>query len=308
VDRLGGGRKGDVRRVAVRRAGGYNAAMLCEAIDHAVLLVPDVAAAAEPFERLGLALTTGRSALLVGCPGQRFRLQLHAASAPTWLAPDEAEAPPARLAGVALRTSDLAAARDELARQGARASWLSVLGADGGRTDGLRLEERARLGADVLLVQSAEPSGAEPPRHALPLRRLDHLAILADDLDARTQDWAALLGVRVSGEVRSEYLLIRQLKIGDAVLELLAPAGPHSPLAGQPPGLRSVASFQVDDLDAAVEHARSRGFTPAPPAPGPLPATRIATLPADQLSGLNLQLLQHLDTRRDDAPPRDLRA
>ncbi|MFN0146287.1 MAG: hypothetical protein ACKVT1_07240, partial [Dehalococcoidia bacterium] len=94
------------------------------------------------------------------------------------------------------------------------------------------------------------------------------------------------------GEVRGRGMVIRQLKIGDAIVELLGPDSPESPLASRPAGLISMAAFEVANLDAAVEIARARGFTAADGAPGVLPRSRTSTISPDQLSGLALQLIE----------------
>jgi hypothetical protein len=84
------------------------------------------------------------------------------------------------------------------------------------------------------------------------------------------------------------------MKIGDAIVELLGPDSPESPLASRPPGLSSMAAWEVGDLDAAVALARERGFTPSEPATGVLPGTRVATIPGAELSGVGMQLLEYV--------------
>jgi hypothetical protein len=89
-------------------------------------------------------------------------------------------------------------------------------------------------------------------------------------------------------------MVIRQLRIGDAVLELLGPASADSPLWKRPPGMVGMASWEVDDLEAAMGQARAAGFTVTDPAAGPLPGTRIATIDGAALAGVNMQLLQYV--------------
>jgi hypothetical protein len=55
-----------------------------------------------------------------------------------------------------------------------------------------------------------------------------------------------------------------------------------------------MASWEVPDLDDAVRHGRMAGFTVPDPDGGPLPGTRIATIPGTELAGVNLQLLQYV--------------
>ena len=43
-----------------------------------------------------------------------------------------------------------------------------------------------------------------------------------------------------------------------------------------------------------MEHVRAAGFEVPDPRIGTLPGTRVTTVPPDQMSGLNLQLLQYV--------------
>ena len=88
-------------------------------------------------------------------------------------------------------------------------------------------------------------------------------------------------------------MTVRQLGIGDAILELLGDPTNSGPLRQRPFGLLSMASWEVADLEGAVALARAAGFTVSDPAAGALPGTRIATIPADELAGLRMQLLQY---------------
>ena len=72
------------------------------------------------------------------------------------------------------------------------------------------------------------------------------------------------------------------------------PATEDSPIRQRPPGLNSMSSFEVPDLDAVVAQARAAGFEVPDPRIGTLPGTRVTTISADQMSGLNLQLLQYV--------------
>jgi catechol 2,3-dioxygenase-like lactoylglutathione lyase family enzyme len=145
-----------------------------------------------------------------------------------------------------------------------------------------------------LQLRYAARSRMQVAPSTFPLKRLDHLAAVAPDLDASTRFWSDVLEIPLFGEVRSATSIIRQFKIGDAIIELLGPATPDSPLAQRPPGLVSMAAFEVSDMAAALAQARAAGFTVADPAPGSLPGTRVTTIPGSELSGLALQLLEYV--------------
>jgi catechol 2,3-dioxygenase-like lactoylglutathione lyase family enzyme len=235
------------------------------------------------YERLGLRLSPpegGRRMLHVGAPGNLFTV--HFLTDTGGVVPWPRPAAGRSLFAVALSVTDLDGALACLETKAMRdddTAWLPL---------------HDQAGTDLVLVRHPRPREESPLPHAFPLKRLDHLAVVTHDLDEKTRYWSSTLGVPVAGEVTTPTLVIRQLRIGDAVLELLGPASPDSPLWQRTPGPVSMASWEVADLDEAVRLARAAGFTVGEPAPGPLPGTRIATIPGSELAGVNMQLLQYL--------------
>jgi catechol 2,3-dioxygenase-like lactoylglutathione lyase family enzyme len=276
--------------------------MAFTAIDHGLFPVSS-SATAEALARLGLTVTAERpSALLdarirtftVGSGPDRFVMELLAPGGGTArpeAAPFQAVlTPPDRLAGLVLRVPDAAAVPSGLTPE------MDITVPAGDRSLRLALLPAHDLAVVRLLVLAgdlpAAPS-APAPEGGLALKRLDHLAAMTADLEASTRHWVEVLGVPLYGEVTSPTIIIRQFKIGDAILELLGPASPDSPAAGRPPGLASMIACEVDDLEAAVAQARTAGFTAPEPATGVLPGTRVATIPAAELGGLALQLISY---------------
>jgi catechol 2,3-dioxygenase-like lactoylglutathione lyase family enzyme len=285
-------------------------------IDHVILPVRSLAAAAEPFERLGLTLTprsehkgagTANRAAFVGGESNSFYIELLSVH-------DEVMA---RAAGdreylVQALTRDPALARVMLGCDDIAATAASGRAHAGGepypahREDGTKICDVVALppaaGFSAAAIQYMTPG---PQQYAarkerglfesnFPLKRLDHLAAIAPDIEGTTRAWVDVLGVPLHGEVRTPAMVIRQFKLGDAIMELLGPSGPESPVAARPPGLVSMCAFEVETLVAAVALARERGFTVTDPSTGVLPGTRTATIPPDQLSGLALQLLEYV--------------
>lgn len=286
-------------------------------IDHLILGVASLEQAALPFERLGLRLTpptrhagrgTQNRVFFVGSGADEFYVELLAIT-------DDDEARGANsdrfvqavarggAIGITLNTLDMDTTLAGLAQRGVVATATAVTASDG-RTLGTSAPLDVAHGAllDVRMIQYPESLPDRTARHAaaglfnhgFPLTRLDHLAAIAPDLEAATRFWGETLGVPVAGEVRTPAMIIRQLRIGDAVLELLGPATPDSPVAARPPGLVSMAAFEVPDLEAAVQQARTAGFTVSDPNTGALPGTRTATIPAAEMSGVAMQLLQYV--------------
>jgi catechol 2,3-dioxygenase-like lactoylglutathione lyase family enzyme len=287
------------------------------ALDHIIIAVPGIEAAAAPFERLGLRLTpamrhagagTENRVFFIGNGRTEMYIELLAihdrALAPdrVHLQADIDDGP--RVHSLMFTAQDLDGVAVALNAAGHEVERREVF-----RGDGSKICDVVGLG-DVPLGGRASflrYTRSEPERladhaarglftHDFPLKRLDHVAIVAPALQAVADSWLRLTGTRVTGEVRSEErgMHILQLQVGDAIVELLGPASSTSPLASRPAGLISMAAFEVDDLNRAVALARSRGFTPSDPAAGVLPGTRVATIPPGELSGLALQLLQYV--------------
>jgi catechol 2,3-dioxygenase-like lactoylglutathione lyase family enzyme len=251
-------------------------------IDSALAACDDPDAASAAYDRLGLTVGSASAAqrsLRVG----DFTLYLLADTGEPLAEPLAAARAAGRsLFAVALAVPDLAAAVRRLHKHGVRAVTSPAVA-------WLPLAEQA--GLDLLLVERAEPT--PPPAHRFPLLRLDHLAAVAYDLDAKAHFWQDVLGVKDAGEVVTPTLRIRQLRLGDAILELLGAASADSPIHHRPAGLVGMASWEVADLDEAVRLARAAGFPAPDPAPGPLPGTRISTIPGTELAGVNMQLLEY---------------
>lgn len=298
-------------------------------IDHVILPVSDVATAGAPFERLGLTLTppmrhgggaTENRVFFVGSPAGEVYVELLSvlASAGNHGDGDGLErhgnndhpaagpGPAARglghggLARLVLVVDDADAAVAALASRGTEASARQVHRADTSLIGTVVDVASGALGCPIGLIAYAESAAARRERHeaaglfrhALPLRRLDHLAVISHDLGAVEEAWAKVLGLAVVGEVRGRGMVIRQVAVGDAIVELIGPDGPTSPVHERLGGLASVTAFEVADLDGAVAIARANGFALAEPAPGVLPNSRVSVVSPDQLGGLALQLIE----------------
>ncbi len=283
-------------------------------LDHVILPVAGLANAAAPFERLGLSLTpamkhggaaTENRALFVGNDATEFYVELlgvHDRALAASSGQDDlvtAIDGGSGLLRLMLRVDDLAGAAAGLEKAGLAAAPREVFRGDGTKICDVLAVEGAAAGCSISLIQYAASrsdriaghQAAGHFSHAFPLLRLDHLAAITPNLDAVTAFWVDTLGVPVFGEVSGRGMLIRQMKVGDAIFELIGPDSPESPVAGRPGGLISMTAFEVSDLDRAVALARERGFTLPDVAAGVLPGSRVSTISGDQLSGLSLQLI-----------------
>lgn len=284
--------------------------MLYEGIARVLLPVSDLAAACAPFERLGLVVSPEREpqgrgirirTVPIGGPDNLFEVEIVGkADTPGggWLFDSAVDR---GLSTIVLRVSDMATALATLAERGIQATAIPIYGANGEKRIELAiLPDMPDAAASIRLIQhfqTAEERLTEDfggKQHATPLKRLDHLAAVAPDLERSCKFWDEVLGVPTVGEVVSPTVVVRQLKIGDAMFELLGPATPDSPIRQRPPGLNSMCSFEVPDLDATIAHAQAAGFEVADRRIGTLPGTIVATIPGAQASGLNVQLLQYV--------------
>lgn len=293
---------------------------MLERIDHLVCVTPDLTSGAAAHERLGLVLTpearhnaTGaanRACFVGGSPADYCYLELltvfHEEQAAASGRTDylDAMARGGGTVGLVFGVSDIAAVSAQLAGRGCMAPVESVHRDDGSKIiDIATIDTRGAVPFRISIAQYPETWEARFERstaagrfaHTFPLKRLDHLAAVAPDIEAATRFWGEVLGVPVYGEIRTETTVIRQLKIGDAIVELLGPASPGSPLASRPASLISMAAWEVSGrLDDAVAIARERGFTVGDPEDGVIPGTRRTTIPGTELGGISMQLLEYV--------------
>ena len=250
--------------------------MYLTAIRALYLGVPDLDAASAAYERLGLRILArgGTNVIPIGGPTNLVEIRIVEDSAR------------AGLFAIGMETADLEGVLSACDRHRIVFTRLAE------EEPSARLSLHDIGGADVILRQSSHPPVQQ---QAFPLRRLDHLAAITPDLEEPSRLWTNVLHVPVVGEVQvaEPPMTIRQLGIGDAILELLGDPTNSGPLRQRPPGIISMASWEVDDLEAAVTLARTAGFTISDPAAGALPGTRIAMIPAEELAGLRMQLLQY---------------
>ena len=95
--------------------------------------------------------------------------------------------------------------------------------------------------------------------------KLNHLAIVVDDMDAALRFWRESLGLAQVGEIESvsaEAVDIAFLTMGDAHIELLQPttddSGVAKYLAARGPGMHHLC-LEVADLDAKLAELRAAG-------------------------------------------------
>lgn len=93
---------------------------------------------------------------------------------------------------------------------------------------------------------------------------LDHVGIAVRELDAALAFYRDTLGLELAApeEVSSQRVRAHFVRTGEALLELLEPTQPDSPIARfvdrRGPGLHHIA-LRVDDIQAALDHLKARG-------------------------------------------------
>jgi catechol 2,3-dioxygenase-like lactoylglutathione lyase family enzyme len=293
---------------------------MLDRIDHLIVPVPDLATAAAAYERLGLTLTpltehqgmgTANRAAFIGTGAANFAyIELLGISDRALVAGGsraqyvEAADRGGALSSIAFGTNDTSGLVDRFTAAGISSDVREIHASDGRKiANAAVVDTTGALPFAVTLLQYPESWEARYERsvaagrfeHTFPLKRLDHLAAVAPDIEAATDFWTGTLGVSVAGEIRAPGMIIRQLQVGDAIVELLGPDGPGSRMAGRPAALASMAAWEVSgSLDDAVALARGRGFTVSEPEPGVIPGTRRASIPAGELAGLGMQLLEYV--------------
>ncbi|HLI31988.1 MAG TPA: methylmalonyl-CoA epimerase [Solirubrobacteraceae bacterium] len=97
-------------------------------------------------------------------------------------------------------------------------------------------------------------------------KRIDHIGIAVEDLEAGIALWSERLGLALAHRerVESQGVEAALLDVGENHVELLAPLHEDTPvgkfLARRGPGLHHIA-YQVDDIDATLAQLSEEGVT-----------------------------------------------
>jgi len=136
------------------------------------------------------------------------------------------------------------------------------------------------------------------PPPGLEGRPLDHVAIAVPSLD-EAGVWATLgFGPAAPDErVPGQGVVVRLMRAGDVMLELLAPTSPDGPvgrfLQRRGPGLHHVA-FAVDDVEAEVARLTAAGAAFVDPTPKPgRGGSRVVFLHPSWTGGVLVELVEH---------------
>lgn len=131
------------------------------------------------------------------------------------------------------------------------------------------------------------------------IRRLDHIAIAVDDLQAAIARFAEDLGIPLSGteDVPTEKTSTAFFPLEGTRIELVHPMNGEGPIAGflakRGPGLHHVC-FETDDLDGDVARLRAKGYQFLSDAPKPgAHGTRVIFVHPKSCGGVLLELAEH---------------
>jgi len=97
------------------------------------------------------------------------------------------------------------------------------------------------------------------------IKRIDHIAILVDNLETTLSFWRDALGLQLSHSenVPAEGALVAFLPLGDTEIELVQPTSDDSGLARflekRGPGMHHIC-LQVDDIDAMLFRLKQKGI------------------------------------------------
>lgn len=97
------------------------------------------------------------------------------------------------------------------------------------------------------------------------IKKIDHIALLVDDLDGPLGFWRDALGLDLSHvrDIPGEQAQIAFLPLGDSEIELVRPTTTDSGLAKylekRGPGMHHVC-LEVDDIVAMLDQLKSRGI------------------------------------------------
>jgi methylmalonyl-CoA/ethylmalonyl-CoA epimerase len=130
------------------------------------------------------------------------------------------------------------------------------------------------------------------------IKRVDHLAVVVEDIDRALAFWRDALGLPLGRieHIQEQRAQVAFLPVGDSQIELVRPTDSDSGtarfLAKRGPGVHHV-SFEVDDLAAVLSQLKARGVRlineqPVPGAGGML----VAFVHPESTGGVLVELCQ----------------
>lgn len=96
------------------------------------------------------------------------------------------------------------------------------------------------------------------------ITRIDHIAVLVEDMEAARAFWEGALGIPLAqtSDVPAEQAQVAFLPVGDSEIELVKPTSGDSGLRRflekRGPGMHHIC-MEVDDLEGMVEHLVAKG-------------------------------------------------
>ena len=128
--------------------------------------------------------------------------------------------------------------------------------------------------------------------------KLNHLAIVVDDMEAALRFWRESLGLAQTGAIESvaaEEVDIAFLSLGDAQIELIQPttddSGVAKYLAKRGPGLHHLC-LEAPDLDAKLKELSARGYELINETPRERDGRRYAFIHPKSAGGVLLELYE----------------
>ncbi len=130
------------------------------------------------------------------------------------------------------------------------------------------------------------------------IKRIDHIAIVVEDIEKTLEFWRDALGLRLADveEVPEQKSQVAFLPVGESEVELVRPTTDDSGVAKylqkRGPGMHHIC-FEVDDITGALKQLKARGVrlineTPVPGAGG----KQIAFIHPESTSGVLVELYQ----------------
>ncbi len=130
--------------------------------------------------------------------------------------------------------------------------------------------------------------------------KLNHLAIVVDDMDAALRFWRESLGLAQAGEIESvpaEAVDIAFLRLGDVHIELIQPTADDSGvakyLAKRGAGMHHLC-LDVPDLDAKLNELRAAGYELINEQPRERDGRRYAFIHPESTGGVLLELYERV--------------